>query len=264
MKTEKFYFVLAVVTAILCTPALGEVELPRHEATLLAPPHPVLVGIKKLYVIVEPSDAKPGKDGLVWEELQKKVENKLKEAGIEIAPGIHLGQGFRAHDIPELRVYMEMLKFADSQVYVFRTQVSLATMVYLKEQKVFFKADAWQAGPTMQAVSVEDMPARVTHSVLEQVEAFVHAYLAANPQDEQPSDANDTCPVSLTAQKQQSKPPAKQTVAKYKYVASKNSKVFHKPECSSAKRISPTNLVSYNSRDEALKAGKRPCKICKP
>jgi hypothetical protein len=95
---------------------------------------------------------------------------------------------------------------------------------------------------------------------LQQVDSFVESYLAANPQGGQAPAANN---VSI-APKEQVKPAAKPAVAKYEYVASKNSKVFHKPECSSAKRILQKNLVSYNRRDEALKAGKRPCKICKP
>ncbi len=58
--------------------------------------------------------------------------------------------------------------------------------------------------------------------------------------------------------------PGKRAVAEYKYVASKNSEVFHKPQCRWAKKISKRNLVGYNSTDEAVKAGKRPCKLCKP
>ncbi len=49
-----------------------------------------------------------------------------------------------------------------------------------------------------------------------------------------------------------------------KYVASKNSKVFHLKDCSAAKRISEKNLKEYDSRMQALADGKRPCKICKP
>lgn len=96
----------------------------------------------------------------------------------------------------------------------------------------------------MQAVSIQNMPVAVTNVVLEQVEAFIHAYLAANPKG-----------VKLSA---------KSAAAEYKYIASKNSKVFHKPDCSSAKKIKLENLVTYNSRGEITKAGKRPCKICKP
>jgi hypothetical protein len=48
------------------------------------------------------------------------------------------------------------------------------------------------------------------------------------------------------------------------YVASSKSEPFHKPSCEWAKKISPKNLEKYKSRDEAIKAGHRPCKVCKP
>lgn len=48
------------------------------------------------------------------------------------------------------------------------------------------------------------------------------------------------------------------------YVASKNGKVFHKASCSHVKRITPENLVRFNSRQEAMQKGRRPCKTCNP
>ena len=49
-----------------------------------------------------------------------------------------------------------------------------------------------------------------------------------------------------------------------KYVASSKSNVFHLPSCRSAARISADNLISFASREEAEKAGYRPCQVCKP
>ncbi|MFH1613491.1 MAG: Ada metal-binding domain-containing protein [Planctomycetota bacterium] len=48
------------------------------------------------------------------------------------------------------------------------------------------------------------------------------------------------------------------------FVASKNSKVFHRSDCLSAKNILPDNLVHYKTRTEAINAGKKPCKRCNP
>jgi phosphatidylserine/phosphatidylglycerophosphate/cardiolipin synthase-like enzyme len=48
------------------------------------------------------------------------------------------------------------------------------------------------------------------------------------------------------------------------FVASVNSKVFHRPDCKSAGKISEKNLVRYNSREEAIQAGKKPCAECRP
>jgi micrococcal nuclease len=49
-----------------------------------------------------------------------------------------------------------------------------------------------------------------------------------------------------------------------KYVASKKSKVFHVPNCRYSRRISPSNLITFSTRDEAIKSGRRPCKVCNP
>jgi endonuclease/exonuclease/phosphatase family metal-dependent hydrolase len=48
------------------------------------------------------------------------------------------------------------------------------------------------------------------------------------------------------------------------YAASVNSEVFHKAGCKSAAKISAKNLVRFKTREEAIQAGKRPCKECKP
>jgi len=48
------------------------------------------------------------------------------------------------------------------------------------------------------------------------------------------------------------------------FVASVNSKVFHKSDCKSAAKISEKNVVRYNTRDEAIQAGKKPCAECRP
>ncbi len=53
-------------------------------------------------------------------------------------------------------------------------------------------------------------------------------------------------------------------VVEYAYVASVNSKVFHKPNCKWAKKIKEKNLVGFKSREDAVNSGKRPCKVCKP
>ena len=48
------------------------------------------------------------------------------------------------------------------------------------------------------------------------------------------------------------------------YVGSNKSNKYHRPSCSAAQRIKPSNLVSFSSKEEAIKAGYAPCKVCKP
>lgn len=48
------------------------------------------------------------------------------------------------------------------------------------------------------------------------------------------------------------------------YVASKNSKVFHRPGCRYAKIVTAENLVRFDSKGAAVQTGRRPCKTCNP
>lgn len=61
-----------------------------------------------------------------------------------------------------------------------------------------------------------------------------------------------------------SSPSATVQTKKWKYVASRKSKVFHRPDCKWAKRISPKNFMGFRSREEAVRSGRRPCKACEP
>jgi len=258
MKTQKYHFILAIWIGILCVAAPGAVELPRPaESVLLGRANPALGEIDKLGVSIVPPGAEPNKNGLVFKELKAKVKNKLKETGIKIDFRI----AGRISNIPELRVDIDMLKLDDSQRYVFRIQTSLARTVVLPIQRsVHLKTDVWKVESAIQAVSVQDMSQKVADVVLEQVETFINCHLIANRNGVQPANANGVS----TAPQKWAKPAVKPELAKYRYVASKNSKVFHKPECHWARRILPKNLVGYKSREEAIEAGKRPCKQCKP
>ncbi len=56
----------------------------------------------------------------------------------------------------------------------------------------------------------------------------------------------------------------KQVQSEVAYVASVNRELFHRPDCKWAQRISSANLQTFKTREEAIKAGHRPCKVCKP
>jgi hypothetical protein len=286
MRTTNQILILTVVTTILSVPALANVSSPLEDepdAILIGRPHPELAGIEELHVVIKLFDADPGKDGLVRTELDKLIRDRLKNAGITIAeddldkvnPDIKKvllrrlkekdvrNLRWRAANIPELRVDIEMIKLDDTQRYIFRIQTSLARTVALQAQpNLYFHADVWKQVSQMHTVPIRNMPGTITKVVLKQVDAFISDYRIANPQSKSSADANDIAAV-LPAVKQ-TEPVVKPTTAKYKYVASKNSKVFHKPDCRWAKRIKPTNLVTYSTRAEAIEAGKRPCKVCKP
>ena len=259
MKTEKCFLIAALVTAILCAAGGGEVESISHEreSVLIGPGDKVLAGVRELYVVV--GSRVPGPYD--WRELEAKVEARVKEAGIKTAGAIYLEGEFKCLDLPELRVYIDAVKLEENEQCVFHIRTALATKVFLEQESSWFrKAEVWQVRPVMQAVSAGDVRAKVEQVVLEQVEAFINARAVANARIPQFHDANDVAAVP----KAQVQPAPERSAAKYRYVASKKSKVFHSSECRSAGRISPENIVGYNSREQALMAGKRPCKQCKP
>ncbi|MBN1391643.1 MAG: hypothetical protein JW947_02445 [Sedimentisphaerales bacterium] len=285
MKTGKYYLVMAIVLGILCGSAFCEVEYhpKENKPLLIGQPEPALKGIRQLYIIVR-SPTNAVCRGIVFEKLENLVKEKIEEAGITIAEsdvnklepnsvGARTARilkrknenvkDFKFIDArtPELRIDLDTLDIKDSNEVVFYVKTSLARLVYLgRDYRPGFKTDVWRSEPIMQTASAEDTPPAVTSMVLGQVEAFIHAYLAANPTHKIPSDVNDV----NESPKEQDEPAAESAPAENKYVSSKNSGVFHKPDCSSAKRIKPENLVSYSNRDEAIKAGKKPCGRCNP
>ncbi|WP_041737173.1 MBL fold metallo-hydrolase [Caldicellulosiruptor acetigenus] len=58
-------------------------------------------------------------------------------------------------------------------------------------------------------------------------------------------------------------PPSSST-SKYAYIGNSNTKKFHYPWCTWAKKIAPYHRVYFKTRQEAISAGYVPCKVCKP
>ena len=263
MKIKMYYLILAIATVNFCAVVPGQTEqsLPDDKPVLINQPHPALAGIDKLNVVVLRYGAKPDKDMPVFKQLETDVKEKLRRAGIEL----DTPTADNISSIPELRIYVSSLSLEDSQQRIFHIRTALARAVCLKDERnPVFKADIWQAAPAMQAVLAENMPANVTNIVLEQVEGFINIYKATNPTGTKSSDAGTNETGLLKIPGKQVEKDVYSAVSEHKYVASKSSTVFHKPECRWAKNISEGNLVSYTSKDEAIKAGKRSCKTCNP
>jgi len=260
MAARKYCLVLAVVTGILCVPVFGGAQLPRCGAAILKGTDGICVEISVLRNHLS-------KDDPLWAKLQATIEQAFNAAGIKMVfmpvfdAAAKKSLESESKIAARLKVTIDMLRINDSRQYVFHTQIFLAEKVYLtKEQSSSHWADIWKTRPVMRPAKAEELSAEIADAVPAQIETFINAYRTANPQVSRPCDANDVGP----AGRQRVAPAAKAVIAEYKYVASKNSEVFHKPQCSSVKRIAAGNLTGYNSRAEAIKAGKRPCKRCKP
>lgn len=257
MKAQACFVVWAIFVGVSCADASAEVVVPENEdACLIGPVNPMLAGIEVVHIMVEAPDSEPNKDGLVWGDLEAKAKAKLIDAGLVTKAGA-AEQGI----VPALRLDVDMLKLPQWGQYVFRVQTSLATKVELKKHpSQFVQADVWKASPVMRAVPIQNMPEKVTEAVLDQVAHFIGCHQVANPKDATPADGN-----SVAAAPQSDATSAiKASAIRHTYVASKKSKVFHKSDCRWVARISQKNLVGFNSREEAMRDGRRPCKRCKP
>jgi hypothetical protein len=265
MRTANQLLILTVITTILSVPALAKdvTSLPEDlNRPLIAQPFPQLAGIKALYLYIEMPKSEAKINSAAFKKLKRSVETKLELAGIILIP-----QTNNSHQIisPLLRVNIDILTLKDSRQSVFRVQTSLARAVYLSPGLSWaIQADIWQADAAMQAAPTENMPAEATKATLAQVDEFIADYRAANPPGAKSADANNITTVVPVVTPRQTTPVIKPTTAERRYVASKNSKVFHKSDCRWAQRIKPANLVTFSTRDQAIQAGKRPCKQCKP
>ena len=263
MKIKTYYLILAIAAVSFCAAVSGQAEqsLSGDKLLFINQPHPALAGIEKLHVVVLRYGAQQDKDVSIFKQLETDINEKLLRAGMELDTPMT----DNIVSIPELRIYVSTLNLEDSQQRVFHIRTALARSVCLKdEQNPVFKADIWQSAPAMQAVSAENMPEKIPDIVLEQVESFINVYKSTNPTGTKSSDSiiNETAS-SIMTEKQVEKD-KDSAISEQKYVASNSSTVFHKPECRWAKNISAQNLVSYTSKDDAIKAGKRPCKTCNP
>ena len=261
MNIIKYYLILAIAAGLFCAAVSGHTEqpLPDDKPVLINQPHPAVDGIEKLHVVVLQYDNTPENDVQFWKQLEANAKEKLHRAGIES----ETPTADNILSISELRIYISTLSLEDLHQYVFHIRTALARAVCLKDKRnPVFKSDIWQATPVMQTVSVENMRDKVTEVVLEQVQSFIHTHAATKLAAKQSSEAIISESDSPATPESQTKTDTESTATRF--WASKSSTIFHKPECRWAKNISAQNLVSYTSKDEAMKTGKRPCKTCNP
>jgi len=248
-----------ILTAVLSIPVFAQLETP-NDKPLIAGPNPALAGIKELSVVITTPDSEPNVEGLVWANLKNKVIGQLYDAGFKVSrsPAGHI------LTIPELRINIGMLKLESCAVCVLSAQTSLARSVVLPgDEQTYIGADVWKVDSGVQAVATEKAADEVGSIVQQQLQVFITACPAAGAGDKQPSQVKPAKP-AVPVQPTKAAPLPNRDDTEQRFVASKNSKVFHKPGCPSAQRILPENLVTYSTRAEAIAAGKRPCKRCNP
>lgn len=252
------YTVAAVVLFGAAVGGIRDVEPPGEQSLLIAT-HPALVDLERLSIALATHETPQVEQLIDIPVLRGQIAARLKEAGLKSIAGEAAGT------CPRLVIQIEGVTVPDCDKYVCRVQTSVNRVVtYSDHRDLRIEAEVWRLRPVMSVMDGTEAPTAIAHAVLTQVEAFVGAYEAtrklhggSTPVKRDTPDPNASARTTLTSQNLQAAP-------QYPFVASTSSPVFHRADCRWAQNISDRNRVGYATREEAVQAGKRPCKSCRP
>ena len=247
MKAKKHHLIIIVLVGFLTITAFGETR-PADSNQIHVKPDPALVEIDAMNVVIISRSAEPNEKSFDLDQIQSMIKHKLQQVGIRVN-FITAGDLKKASDTPELRIRVNILKPAGSNSAALYVETSLFRKARLAIRRgPIVMANTWTPKPATQLVETKNISAAISELTLAQVDDFVKVWLVTNPRLYKRTRRN--------VKEQHDDRPS--------YLASRSSKVFHKTSCSVSGRISAKNLVYYDTNTQAIEAGKRPCKRCKP
>ena len=249
-------YILVFVAGMLCLLSLGGSSV---KAVLVDRTGPEYENIDVVSLTIKYPENTSVLEESYWNNIKAQHEQRLKEAGLNVSADkevTHLETGVG------LFVGIELLKVPDANLFAVRIETNMARqMLLVTGSDQIFVMSMPLVTKGIKFVSEDELHDFIENSVSEHIDQFLRNYLATKSLQEN----KDTQTVQVAADVNQPAQAVRQTQAtKDVYVASKNSEIFHKPGCRWAQNISDDNLVTYNSREEAIKNGKRPCKSCNP
>ena len=258
--------IISICIAALCGSAFAQTKQTQPVVTSIpAGINPALIGINTIHTVIMPYDAELRRYFAFWENLKLNVEQKLESFNIRRPAFARTVYSARTTRFPELLVEVPLFRIYRSSALIFRVQTSFVTNIgYGAVRSQTTRTKVWISGTTIAVPSQDLLAAMVNSKVLEQVDQFIREWLAANPQTQIQPEAKTSEDSSRASPEGKTGPEAKSPATESRYVASVKARVFHKPDCRFAGRIKPENLVTYESREDAIKDGKKPCRICKP
>ena|SRR5690242_12475833 len=164
---------LALLAAIAVSPLVGQGDNEDSRQTL--------AGLGGVYVVVGPMQEDAEQKGLRQTQLQTDVELKLRQAGVNVLTKEGVG---RTPGLPYLYVNVHTLRLENhlSGLYAFAVSVELVQTVYLgRSPSVFTLGRTWNATGAFGTVGADHLGEYVRKDVSDEADAFVNAYLAANP-----------------------------------------------------------------------------------
>ncbi|NLZ07122.1 MAG: hypothetical protein GXY19_18290 [Phycisphaerae bacterium] len=228
------------------------------ESDVLLSRNEVLADIRQVCVVLVTHKPTPSESLVDYQRLQAQVVEKLTSESIE-----HVD--CRTGLTPRLHVHIEVVPLKDCGLSVYRVQTALSRIVAFTDRRErTVQADVWRVRPVMKAVSDSNLRDELTGVVLAQAEFFAGACRAVRRPQESSGEGGQEPPASPVSLRENVTAVSSPAATVPSFVGSRNSAVFHRADCPLALKIVQRNLVTYATRDEAIAAGKRPCKSCQP
>jgi len=213
----------------------------------------LLKDVNSCRVLVTPEDASLAEYAGLWARMERDITERLNRAGLN-AESARQNPGRAGFGVSEYNVEISRFDAANPEriVLLAKTTVTVDVVVNRRTGRSM-RIAGWIKGGSTQARELAGMGTAIASLVFKQTSEFIGALKTVN----NPS-------VTQGAGESTSRANKNENEEEYKYVASRLSRVFHKPDCMWAERIKEENLVKYKTRQQAIDDGKRPCKRCEP
>ena len=267
-----------LILAIIAECGFCATIISGSQSLLAGIPNPALVGINTLRVVIIYDNIQLDMAAGLLSNLGLKIEQRLSERDVRLAALIERGYAARFLDTPILRININTFQLTPDRPPVILVATAFAADIQSPSNlNAFVKVDLWTKTETIQAQSVDTELDAISSLALKHIELFANEFIQANNilNPIEITDVNTPAIPSVSSYSPETRkdyndpnnktPKSKQpTEPLVQYVGSKGSSVFHKSDCPYAQKILPKNFVTYSTRQEAIDAGKKPCKTCKP
>jgi hypothetical protein len=245
------YFTAAAI--LLGASAGRTMGVPARDGTSLLAAHEVLADVEQLRVALAIQDAPQAERLIDSSKLRSQILARLKKAGIRQVEA-------ESSLCPKLAVQIESVSVPDCDKCVCRVQTSVHRVVtFAAGRNLHVEAEVWRLRPAITAVASRDVAEAISKAALVQVEAFIDAWASVRKVPNLATSEPNERPAKIA-----SSPQTAPAAWPFPFVASKDASVFHRADCRWAQNISSDNRLGYMTREEAVQAGRRPCRSCKP
>ncbi len=269
------------------TPLPKPTTPPAQPVTPAAEAPPFLMDVNDLYVIVDVRRypiPDPDRGAKAAGPLESLVQARLEKAKFKVRtnadPAIAAMRqtlasrlnadpnslSWRPADAPILLVTLNVLYMDTGTRAALYVQTSMTRPVRLVDARgnQYLHATIWSTGPVMQSVMATRWENEAKKVVLQQVESFLTASRPAAVRSGNLAGGVNTGAPATSAIAKAPAAPTAQATSTSAVVSAKIGSEFHRPDCPVARVIGAQSMVTYRTREEALAAGKRPCKSCNP